>query len=183
MLRALDCRTLLLLFRLKKFEGLADRLPGAVTVPVGEVALEPGRDFVSLLRCRDSRFGPCPGPVLSPSERGPPRRLSSPEGLGARVDCPLASALDGAVMFGVPPGPLQKREEGEMPDCIAENLDVDLALVLNACFWLIAIAVFCITLRSSFHWATGNRCLAARALISARTLVLEAIAAWIAILN
>ena len=133
MLSAL-ARTLLLLFLLKKFEGLEDRLPGAVLVPLGDTALEVGRDFVSLLRCRVSVFETCPGPVRKPRESGP-FRPRSPIGLGARVDI----SLDGAVMFGDPECPFQWRGV-VIPDCMpewmAENRDVVLFLCLDDCFWL-----------------------------------------------
>jgi len=69
-----------------------------------------------------------------------------------------------------------------MPKPMAENLEA-LALCLKACFWLSLIAVSCMTLKSSFHCAIGKRCFAARALIVARTLGFDAMAALIAILN
>ena len=99
----------------------------------------------------------------------------------------------GAVLFvdcktleGTVPGkldcPLQKRAGEVMPEPIPMNME-DLGLCLKACFWLNLIDVSCITLKSSFHDAIGKRCLAARALIVARTLGFEAMAAFIAILN
>lgn len=99
----------------------------------------------------------------------------------AAVGNALVKAVEGTV-----PGrldcPLQKRVGDAMPEPMVENFE-GFGLCLKACFWLSLIAVSCMTLNSSFHWAIGKRCFAARALIVALTPGLEAMAALMAILN
>ena len=106
------------------------------------------------------------------------------EGLGARVERALCGLLVGAVV-GTLHLPFQNRGGLGIP---AMGVDVPeargvLKACFNVCFWFSLIAVSCRIARSSFHWATGNLCFADRARIVARTLVFEASAASIAILN
>lgn len=123
-----------------------------------------------------------PGPSRVPSERGPP--TSEPDGLGARVDCPLGNTLGGAVL-AILRSPPHERDGVTAPlsgDLGPEKNDV-FGLCFETVFSLSLIAVSCMTLRSSFHCAMGKRCFPARALNVARVLGLDAKAAWIAILN